>query len=274
MRNLFLNVAFLSVTAACAIACSFSVGTKDPKAPQGGTASTPGATPAPAPTPKPPASYKSPAVAHLGRAQSSFLGGARATGGARAGTTPAPAGTGTTPAPAGTTPADPNVPPIMTGTNIFGNGNPDPNGWTGTLFTIPAGATKLPDLNGLAATGFLFSPKLDVAPQALTGGFPGIDAAKNENFAIRWEAPLVVSKEGDVEFRVLADDGAVLKIDGMTIVDNDGSHSPAASKTGPVHLVVGTHAITVDYFQASGQVALQVFAKPAGGTEAILPLQM
>jgi hypothetical protein len=38
--------------------------------------------------------------------------------------------------------------------------------------------------------------------------------------------------------------------------------------------VKGTHVITVDYFQSTGQVALQLFCKKAGGTESICPTKL
>ena len=84
-----------------------------------------------------------------------------------------------------------------------------------------------------------------------------------ENVAIRYEAPLVVSNEADYEFKLAADDGAVLLIDGTPIVDNDGKHD-FKDVTGPVHLVTGTHVMTVDYFQTTGNVGLQLFCKKMG----------
>ena len=68
-----------------------------------------------------------------------------------------------------------------------------------------------------------------------------------------------------------ADDGAVLSIDGMTIVDDNGVHTTATSKDGPVHLVAGAHVIQVDYFQTTGNVALQVFCTKSGGVEENCP---
>ena len=125
----------------------------------------------------------------------------------------------------------------------------------------------------MTPSGVLFAKELNVPAKAMTGGFPGIDATRNENFAIRWEAPLIVDTESDYTFRVLSDDGAVVSIDSTPIVDNDGAHG-AQEKSGPVHLVKGTHGITVDYFQTTGGVALQLFCKKAGGTETICPTHL
>jgi hypothetical protein len=163
---------------------------------------------------------------------------------------PAPSGSGTTPPPA--------AGGVMSSPNVFGTNVPDPAGWKGTYFQVPAGTTKMPAFSSMQPAGVLFASRLNVATQNMQGGFPGIDPSRNENFGIRWEAPLVVDTEADYTFRLVSDDGAQLFIDDTLIVDDDGVHA-ATDKSGPVHLVKGTHAIRVDYFQSIAQVALQLF---------------
>jgi len=161
----------------------------------------------------------------------------------------------------------------MTGTNLFGTGTPDPTGWKGSFYNLNPNTTKLPTLANVQPNGLLFAKELNVPAKAMSGGFPGIDANRNLDFAIRWEAPLVVDTESDYTFRVISDDGAIVTIDGTLIVDNDGAHG-TTEKSGPVHLVKGTHLIAVDYFQATGPVALQLFCKKASGVEAICPTHL
>lgn len=247
MRNLSISVAL--VVAGITAGCSFQVGSSKPATPAPGT---PGAAPAPAPAPG--AAPTGPSVR---------VGNRVKIPGATPGS-PAPA-----PAP-GTPPAGM---PILAGTNIFGTGTPDPNGWKGSFFVIPAGTAKMPALATMTPNGALFASSLNVAPQQFSGGFPGIDPARNTDFAIRWEAPLIVTNEADYTFRLASDDGTILSIDGTLIIDNDGNHGPVP-KEGPVHLVPGTHAITVDYFQGGGGVALQLFCKKAGGAETVCPTKL
>jgi hypothetical protein len=159
------------------------------------------------------------------------------------------------------------------GGNIFGTGTPDAAGWKGSFFVIPAGTTKLPALATMTPNGVLFASALNIPSKAMSGGFPGIDATRNENFAIRFEAPLIVENEADFTFRLVSDDGANLLIDTTLIVENDGVHT-VTEKSGPVHLVKGTHVMNVDYFQATGPVALQLFCKKAGGAETICPTRL
>lgn len=248
MCKLSIAVAFVVVST---VGCSFRVGsTPDPNAPPaaGSQPAAPGAAPA--------------APVKPGKA----VGRVRIPPGAAPATPP-----GTTPPPA--TPPPAGI-PLLTGTNLFGTGTPDPTGWKGSFFVIPAGTTKLPALATMTPTGILFAKDLNVPAKAMSGGFPGIDAARNENFGIRWEAPLIVENEADYTFRLVSDDGAIVSIDNTVIVDNDGLKTAAVEKSGPVHLVKGTHAVTVDYFQATGSIALQLFCKKAGGTETICPTRL
>lgn len=235
--------ALLAVTAGC----SFHIGS-DPEP----------VTPQAAPPARPAAAAPAPATSLSGTPI-----------GRRKGPVPAP---GTTPAPPTTPPAASGI-PVLAGTNVFGSGTPDPAGWKGTFFVIPAGTKTMPPLASSTPGGVLFAHELNIPQKAMTGGFPGIDPARNDNFAIRWEAPLIVDTEADYTFRIVSDDGAIVNIDGTLILDNDGVHSPQ-EKTGPVHLVKGTHAITVDYFQSSAFVALQLFCKKAGGPETICPTHL
>ena len=179
-----------------------------------------------------------------------------------------------TPTDPGTSPTAPAGIPVLTGTNVFGSGTPVATGWKASYYAIAPATQKVPALATMTPTGVLFASDLNVSRKAMTGGFPGIDASRNENFALRFEAPLIVDNEADYTFRLVSEDGSTLQIDGTPIVDNDGARDNVAEKSGPVHLVKGTHAITVDYFQSTGQVALQLYCKKAGGTETVCPTRL
>ncbi len=261
MRKLSFHLGFASL-AGCALpvaavlltaGCSFHMGT-DPVQP---TAPPPPAA-APAATPPKtsgtPGNVGKPAVA-LGRVK------------------PLPAGAAGVPGATPATPAPAAGIPVLAGTNVFGQGTPVATGWKGSFYVIPVASQKLPALATMTPNGVLFATELNVSAKAMTGGFPGIDATRNENFALRFEAPLIVDTESDYTFRIVSDDGSILSIDATPIVDNDGAHA-TQEKSGPVHLVKGTHAISVDYFQGTGNVALQLFCKKAGGTETICPTHL
>lgn len=257
--SLFMPAVFLGTTTL--VACSFQVGSGDPNTPanQPAKPGQPAAQPSQPAQPTPPVNNRP--VHHVQR-----------------GPTPKPSSSGTTP-------VSPTPPPagaaVVSAQTIFGGPTVDPAGLKGNIYWIPAGTTTLPDLTKLTPSGFLFTSTLNVTPQTFSTGFPGVDANHKENFAIHYEGPLVVGTEADYDFRLVADDGAQLRIDATQasnaapIVDNNGVHAKENSVTGPVHLVVGTHLVVIDYFQAAGsQVALQLFCTKAGGTEQVCPTKL
>jgi hypothetical protein len=261
MRKVIFPLAFVGATSL--VACSFQMRAgKDPNAPANGqpAATTPGAT-TPATT-----------VAKTSTGPTKRLG--KRPAGTPSGPTPTPTNTATTPAPTPTTPPAPSGAPVVSGATVFGSGTVDATGFKGNIYWVDKNTTQVPPLAQMTPAGYLFTKDINIAPQAFTTGFPGVDPARKENFAIRYEAPLVVTADGDYDFRIVADDGAILSIDGTPIVNNDGVKTAPAEKTGPVHLVPGTHVITVDYLQTSGAVALQVFCKKANDVEKVCPTQL
>lgn len=160
-------------------------------------------------------------------------------------------------------------PRFVTGDTPFGGANGTDISFVGLIYFTDANATGLPAFDNLKPTGALFTNTLNVAANTTFNGFPGVDNRK-DNFAIRYESPLVVTTEADYTIRIVSDDGAKLYIDDMLIVDNDGVKDGAAEKSGPVHLVAATHAVRIDYFHTTGPVALQVFVKPPATAEQLL----
>ena len=262
MRKVIFPVAF--VGSSTLLACSFSMhaGT-DPNAPHNPPPRQAVATQTAAPVTPTPAKPTGP-VNRLGKR----------TAGQPSGPSPTPTSPSTAPAPTPTTPPTAAGAPIVSSPTIFGDNNVSPTSFKGNLYWVDKTTTKLPALATMQPAGYLFTGSINVTPQAFSTGFPGVDATRKENFAIHYEAPLLVSADADYDFRLVADDGAVLKIDNTTIVDNDGVKAAPADKSGPVHLVPGTHLITVDYLQTTGNVALQLYCKKANDTEKLCPTQL
>lgn len=263
MRKVIFPLAF--VGASTLVACSFQL--------RAGS----GATPPPGNTPNQPAANQ-PAAPVATTPRPATTGPTKRLGkrtpGTPSGPNPTPTSTATQPAPTPTTPPAPSGAPVVAGATLFGSGTVDPTGFKGNVYWVDKNTTKIPPLASMNPAGYLFTKDINVTPQAFTTGFPGVDPARKEYFAIRYEAPLVVTTEADYDFRIVSDDGAVLSIDGMPIVDNDGVRAAPAEKSGPVHLVAGTHMITVDYLQMSGNVALQLFCKKANDAEKVCPTQL
>lgn len=266
MRKVFFTLAFLGCSTL--VACSFQMqaggrSNPPPNNPQAQPQQPARNTPA---APAPPSPVKSTGTARkLGKRSP----------GQATGPTPTPTSSNTAPAPTPTTPPAPQSgPAVVSGATIFGSGTVDTSGFKGNIYWVDKNTTKVPPLESMQPAGYLFTKEINVTPQTFSTGFPGVDPARKENFAIRYEAPLIVTADADYDFRLVAEDGAILRIDGTPIVDNDGPKTAPAEKSGPVHLVPGTHVITVDYLQTTGNVALQVFCKKANDIEKVCPTRL
>jgi hypothetical protein len=145
--------------------------------------------------------------------------------------------------------------PRITSPIIFGNGQS--GAFAGEAYVIPAGTQRLPNLGELIPFATLFTNSFEVKPQVFSGGFPGA-LRQDDWFAIRYEGDFVIEGDGLAEFALTSDDGAVLTIDGQTLIDNGSAHasSTASAKRDMLH---GQHHLRLDYFQAAqGQVALSL----------------
>lgn len=146
--------------------------------------------------------------------------------------------------------------PRIGGTIPFGSGTT--NAFRGLAYVVPDNTTKLPDFTQLTPFATLYTDRFDVSSQNFTQGFPGALAGQVEWFGIRYDGRFAVATDGNWQFKLVSDDGAVLYVDGAKVVDNDGVHTATAG-TGMAQLKAGPHALRLDYFQAKGPVALQLF---------------
>jgi hypothetical protein len=73
---------------------------------------------------------------------------------------------------------------------------------------------------------------------------------------------LNIAQAGRYSFRLVADDGARLRVDGMTVVDFDGRHPAEPSPAGEVDLLVGAHPFGIDHFQSTGEKRLRLEWRP------------
>jgi uncharacterized membrane protein YgcG len=139
----------------------------------------------------------------------------------------------------------------------------------GQVCFIEPGTKALRQLGMCDVQGEFFTDVFNVTPRSFTAGFPGV-SERTEWFAILYTGSLTVADAGDYRFRVNADDGAVLRIDGDVVVDNDGQHGPQS--VGAIeHLEPGLHQLELRYFQGPRTtVALQVFVTAPDGRERLL----
>ena len=89
-------------------------------------------------------------------------------------------------------------------------------------------------------------------------------------FSVRFLGSLRVPVAGEYGFRVDADDGARLVVDGRRLGEALVPGQPNRVE-GKVSLVAGTVPIELDYVQWGGGAELQLFWQPPGGREEIVP---
>jgi len=81
-----------------------------------------------------------------------------------------------------------------------------------------------------------------------------------EKFGLIYKGFITIPADGVYTFSILSNDGSKLYIADQLVVDNDGLHS-AYEKDGEIALKAGQHKIQLNYFQAGGGKALNVYLK-------------
>lgn len=95
--------------------------------------------------------------------------------------------------------------------------------------------------------GSIYTNSLNVWPQNFDEGFPNV-TDRFEWFGIRYTGKIWIEAPGQYSFSLLSDDGAVLKLNSKTIVNNDGTHR-ANAISASVTLSRGVYDLRLDYFQ-------------------------
>ncbi len=86
---------------------------------------------------------------------------------------------------------------------------------------------------------------------------------RDENFAMHFSGYFKAEQEGVYRFTLGSDDGSWLKVGDLTVVDNDGLHSPSP-KAGTIWLPKGIHKIEAGYFQGGGAFSLSLNVQVPG----------
>ncbi len=73
------------------------------------------------------------------------------------------------------------------------------------------------------------------------------------NIGLLFEGWLDIPEDGIYSFYTYTDDGSVVKVDGETVVDNDGAHS-RIERSGQAALRKGLHRLEIRYFDSNGGI--------------------
>jgi len=91
-----------------------------------------------------------------------------------------------------------------------------------------------------------------------------------DHFFVRWIGALDILTAGDYTFTAVVDGGVRLWIDGTLVIDR-WEENLAANSSPPVALTAGSHAITVEYFDGSGNAEIQLRWSSSAVPDAVIP---
>lgn len=148
---------------------------------------------------------------------------------------------------------------------LFGTTVVDSSGLQGRVYHLQPGADRLPNFQRMEPVGSVYTSSLNVWPQKFDEGFPNI-SDRFEWFAIQYTGKIWIENAGQYRFSLLSDDGAMLKLNGKVVINNDGIHGPAAV-SGSARLTRGVHNVTVEYFQGPRFTVALVLAVAAEGEQ-------
>ncbi|MDX1962053.1 MAG: sialate O-acetylesterase [Pirellulales bacterium] len=120
-------------------------------------------------------------------------------------------------------------------------------GWHYDYFESRSDLARLPNLDEMTRLreGVIDGLKFDMARPA-------------GNYALRFRGVCVLPQAGPYTFTLASDDGSRLRVNGRTVVENDGIH-PAIEKSGdPIELPAGPVELEIEYFQGGGTLDLKL----------------
>ena len=95
-------------------------------------------------------------------------------------------------------------------------------------------------------------------------------SSSSDNYALSFQGYINIAKDGLYDFYLNSDDGSNLLIGNTIVADNDGLHG-SQEVHGSIQLKAGKHAITVNYFQVTGNADLNVSYAGNGITKMPVP---
>ena len=85
-----------------------------------------------------------------------------------------------------------------------------------------------------------------------------------DQYVLRWRGQITIDTQGEYTFMTASDDGSMVIIDGVVIVDNDGLHG-TEEEQGTVDLAQGEHDIVIIHFENWGGSTMMVSWTPTPG---------
>jgi hypothetical protein len=134
------------------------------------------------------------------------------------------------------------------------------------VYRLNASATSVAAMARRKPVKTVCLAQLDITPRSFRQGFPGVDDLI-EWFGLDIRFTVNVPAAGTWDVMLVSDDGAVLSIDDVEVINNDGLHSPR-SEVATVALAQGPRNFRVRYFQGPRErIALMLGLKRPGDAD-------
>lgn len=131
------------------------------------------------------------------------------------------------------------------------------------VYRLPPQTDSLAALNDRKPVKRVCLSQLDITPRSFREGFPGLDDLI-EWFGLDIRFTVRIAEAGTWEMALVSDDGAILSIDGVDVIDNDGVHG-AQAHLARVRLAAGVRNFRMRYFQGPREhIALVLVWKRPG----------
>lgn len=134
--------------------------------------------------------------------------------------------------------------------NPFGSTQEMDNSLLAEVFIVTdkGWSTRVSDITETQLGDDFYSKEINVPERSFSEGFPGI-TDRFEYFGIVYTGQIKAPYSGTYTFKITCDDGAVLWINGIKVVDGDGVHATATYQ-GTIDLVAGqSYEFLLKYFQ-------------------------
>ena len=138
------------------------------------------------------------------------------------------------------------------------SGSPYPGyapGLLASYYEFPAALSAVPDFMDLTPD---FEQVEDTLDHPDASSWHGVEMSGRHRFAARYVFDLFAPATADYELRVQSDDGSLVSLDGVLLIDNDGVHGRQA-RVATVRLTHGFHRVEVGYFDEGWRCGLQLF---------------
>jgi hypothetical protein len=127
------------------------------------------------------------------------------------------------------------------------------SGLNASYYEISSGTKSMPDFNQLSS--YKKDSVANINYSQTSGKFAASDRA--DSVAAVFSGYVDINRDDMYTFYVESDDGAILYIGGIKVVDNDGSHA-MKTDSGTIGLQTGKHSFRLEYWEGSGDAGLIV----------------